>query len=364
MAEKITLKVGGRIHEGWTSVEVNRSLETIAGSFSLGVTERYPGLQARFAIAPGMGCSLAIGGETVITGHIDDVEPSYDSGAHAIAFRGRDATGDLVDCSALVEGGGRWMGQGLETIAAAICKPFGIPVSVKASLGQPLREFHLQTGETAFEAIERMAKAYGVLPVSNGLGGLVFTRAGSGGAQSALTLGGNILKARGMFSHKDRFSRYIVLAQAAGDDYVDPSITVGGHGEATDPGVGRYRPLIIVADMPDLNANYQRRAQWEASVRAGRARKSSISVQGWRDDAGRLYRPNTMVKVDDDFTGIHDTLLISGVKLSLSNAGTVAELTVTRREAFDVIPLPAENYFDSKGNGHLMPVPQSKSGAL
>lgn len=336
---EVLLQIGARAYGGWKSVEIIRSIETISGGFTLGVTERWPGQQVVAAIAPDDDCGLAVDGETIITGHVDNVAPEYDANHHEVKVRGRDATGDLVDCSLLDKF--QWLSAAtILDIAGDICKPFGIKVSSTVPPQGAFINFTWQPGETVFEMIDRLAATEGVLPTSDGKGGLVFTRAGTAGAQAKLKLGNNILGARGHFSGEGRFSRYVVLGQSSGSAFIDPASSAGGRGEAFDPGVHRYRPLVILPTYTEAGSIYQSRAQWEATVRLGRAWRAVITVQGWRDDAGALWKPNTTVPVEDEFLGIKDTLLIPTVKLNIDERGETADLTVTRREAFDIKPLP------------------------
>ena len=69
---EVELRIDDRIYGGWKTVRVRRSIETIAGTFSLSVSEHWPGQQSLKAILPGQKCR----GETVITGYIDDVAPA------------------------------------------------------------------------------------------------------------------------------------------------------------------------------------------------------------------------------------------------------------------------------------------------
>jgi alanyl-tRNA synthetase len=68
------------------------------------------------------------------------------------------------------------------------------------------------------------------------------------------------------------------------------------------------------------------RAKWEAAVRLGRSWSADITVQGWRDGAGKLWQPNTLAQVDDDFLAMHSELLISAVRNTLDEQGTLTEL--------------------------------------
>jgi len=353
MSDEVLLVTGGKAYGGWTALEAPRSLETIAGSYTLTVTERWAGRQALAAISPGDVCSLMLGNDTVITGYVDDAEPEYDKGNHKVTIRGRDATGDLVDCS-VVRNTDVFATSDPLAIAAEICQPFGI--SVRSEIALPaVRLFVLQYGETAFDALDRLCANVGALPTSDGQGGLVLTNAGMAGTRSSIALGRNIERARGKFSMRDRYSYYIVSGQSRAGDLTDPATAVADVGKATDPGVPRYRPIILQPNIelatPDL---FQRRAEWESTVRFGRAWKADVTVPGWRDDSGALWIPNTLAPVDDDFLGIHDgALLISGVKYMLNqDGGKLATLTLTRREAFTVVPMPELTTYD--------PAPQQK----
>lgn len=341
--EDVTLAVNGVEYGGWTEVEIVRSIEQIAGTFSLKVSERFPESPVSRPIRPGDECTLLIGGEVVITGHVDDVDISHDAASHEVTVRGRDATGDLVD-SAAVHEPGEWSERRLDRIAADLAKPFGISVRAAADVGKPFPKFRLEEGETAFEAIERMCRQRAILPVSDGKGGLVLTRRGTARAPAALVLGLNIKAASGSFSDRERFQRYIVKAQQSGNDFLSGEAAASPKAEASDPAIARYRPAIVLAEEQGDGATLAERAKWEASVRAGRARRGEITVQGFRAGGagGRLWNPNQIVSVEDEFLGINADMLIATVAFRLTGAdGRVSVLSVARPEAFDLIELPA-----------------------
>jgi len=366
--EDVQLTIGQRVYGGWESIDITRSIESVAGSFSLTVSERWPAQQVRAEVRQFDACKVSIGGVTVISGYVDDVEPSYDKGAHSVRVSGRDKTGDLVDCSAIWTSTALTFGQRFNADVVAliteICKPFSIPVVSQVSGLKPIPEFALHPGQTAFEAISQLASFAAVLPISDGNGSLILTRAGLGGSNTQLKLGGNVLKATGKFSAKDRFKTYTILGQANGGDNISLDLVIGGIGTATDAGVPRYRPLVIIADFMAVgNDAYQRRAQWEATVRAGRAYYATYTVHGWHDANGRLWTPNALAPVDDDWLALHDRLLISSVHLSKSSSGTTAELTVTRKQSFDLLPMPVgSGFYDATPSGNNVAPPAPGGG--
>lgn len=146
-SETVTLTVGGRRHDGWTSVGVTRAIDTLCGEFTLGLTEGWADRPAAFDLEAGAACTVAVAGETVITGYIDRLSPSIDANGHAIEISGRDRAGDLIDCSAIAKPGS-WSNTSIEAIASELAKPFGITVTAKASTGPKLKRFALQQSES------------------------------------------------------------------------------------------------------------------------------------------------------------------------------------------------------------------------
>jgi prophage tail gpP-like protein len=355
MKDVVNLKIGGKIYSGWTAVSIERQLGAPSGSYSLAVSERWPGSKAVHRIAPNQACQLSIDDTALITGWTDEIGPTYDASSHSVSVRGRDRTADLVDCSAIVMGSGSWNGVSVMTIARQLLAPFGITVrSAVAETDKVLGGHSIQMGETVWECLERALRLYGVTAMSDGLGNLLLTIPGAGPALSEVRLGGTILGASGMFSGKDQFSDYWIIGQFPGtsDTYSDPRIPNGACGHASDPTVGRYRPLIVSVECNTSEIDFlPKRALWEAASRAGKARSASIRVQGWRDSKGKLYQPNSMIRVEDDFLGIHESLLISGTRFTLDDGGKAADLKLGRLGAFIAEPLPDQAPFENSGAG-------------
>jgi prophage tail gpP-like protein len=345
----VNLNIGALAYGGWEGISINRTLEAVAGSYELKVTERWAGQQSKAQIAPGQAASLAIDGKPVITGHADDVVAEYDDKTHDITITGRDAAGDLIDCSAIPAPGtmGVWFNVPLLTIAKALCDPFRIPVSADVDTGPPLRIFKIELGESVFTALDRLARLRQVLCVSDGEGAIKFTRAASGVAHSAIKLGQNIKKGRSRFSWRERFSDYVVIGQIPGSDLIDPEFSTGMRGTAKDPGVTRYRPKLIMDDLIDASFDlYQKRAQWEAAVRAGRSRRIIETVNGWYDAQGALWQPNDTVEVADDYLASYGSFLVSGVRQTYNDSdGELSELTITPVASFLAQPMgPMADY--------------------
>lgn len=330
------LKVGGSYYGGWTSLSVTRSIEQIAGTFSLDVTERWPGSSLQRVIRPGEACQLLLDGHPVIDGYIDDVEPESDKQSHTVRISGRDKTADLVDCSAIHKSG-QWKGAKLESIARDLLKPFGIGLKVETATGAAIDSWNIEEGESVFECLSRAARLKAVLLVSDAEGNLVITRASKTQISDALVEGQNILTSTGKFSWKDRFSHYIVKGQSKATDDFFGDHAAQVQARVKDEVVSRYRPLVVVAEDHAHAASARDRAEWERNVRMGRACRATITVQGWSRPGGDLWQPNTLVHVASPSLSVDAELLIAGCTWRLDERGTVTQIAVARREAFDLV---------------------------
>ena len=205
--------------------------------------------------------------------------------ATSFRVRGRDTTGDLVDCSAATQPG-EWRDARLEEIATALCEPFGIRCfGAKSDTGEPFARFRIEEGESVFEAIDRACRFRAVLPQSDGTGGLILGGPSRDRASVRLERGVNILAGSARSSWLSRYSDYSLKGQQAGglDGFTAEQVA---HVSATarDPGVNRYRPLTIIGEQSQAEAEAQARVQWEANVRAASAQpRCATRCQGWTE---------------------------------------------------------------------------------
>lgn len=334
------LRVSGVRYSGWTELRLTRSMEQLAHSFSVGLTDQWNEDAEPIPVEAGDECVVLVNGLPVTTGYVDDDSLSYDAKNRVIGFSGRSKTCDLVDCSAIYKTG-QWKKAKLLRIATDLCAPFGITVSTNVNLGKAFTNpgYSIQEGETGFDCLARAARARGVLMFTDGDGNLVFDRVGSEIINTVLKRGVNIVRGSKKNSWKDRFSQYIIKAQSAGNDDAFGRTSAALKRTADDDGVTRYRPMIVLADTEDSGTELQKRANWERNVRAGKAKELEYTVLDWEHDDG-LWEPNKLVRVFDPDARVDDKLLISSVTYSRSNSGTTTSLSVTIPQAYSIEPLP------------------------
>lgn len=342
----VELYLGGRIFSGWESVRVSRSLEAVAGQFSLGVSLR-PGDEAG-QLGPGRAMRLAIDGDTVITGYVDERDRVIEAKARTIRLNGRDKTGDLVDCAA-IHASGQWRGRPLAAIASDLCRPFGVAVRWQVpdpAAARAFAQWQLEPGETVYENLTRAARHRGVLMTSTPAGELLFTQAGQTVLETPLVLGENLLRIEAKDSWKDRFSLWRLLGDSAagGGDWgeqLDAEQTTAVRVELADAAIDRYRPTVLLADDNLDGVGGRERVRFEQRRAMAHGQPVRARVQGWRHGQG-LWLPNVLVRVQAADAGLADrTLLVTAVELVLDDEeGTVAELTLMPRAGFDLLAQP------------------------
>lgn len=349
---ELNLFLGTQIFSGWKSINVTRSIEHVAGQFTLGVTVARGDDPA--LLTPGPACQLEIDGQRIITGYVDAVERVIDATTHTITLTGRDKTGDLVDCAAMYKGG-QWRSATLEKIANDLCAPFGVGVIWEAEgkdAAAPFKVWQIEPSETVFENLARAARHRGIIITSNPDGDLVFTKAG---AQSiaVLSLGKEIQRLQTTQSWAERFSLYRIQGDnAAGGLWGETQTaaqTSGIKKDTADGEITRYRPTIILSDDNLTAKTGAARGDWERRRAMAHGQPVTVTLTTWQTPGGDIWQPNRLVTINAPGESLNNAeLLIVSVSLTLDESGEHAELQLMPRDGFDE---PAQK--ESKNNGGL-----------
>lgn len=333
----VRLTVDGEDWGGWQGYRISLGMQ-LAGTFELRLTERWAGQESRRTLRVGAPCTLHYNGQPLITGFLDSISPSYDAESHTLTVAGRDATADLVDCSAPST---QWIGRSLADVARELSAPFGIKVIDQARALTPFRSFKPNEGDTLFEALDQAARMRGVLLLTDGLGSLVISRAGHDRAHDPLVLGENVLAASATNDLRDVFAYYLLKGQQSGDDWLPSELAAAVQASARDARIKRHRPLTLIADGPLDDATARERVMWERNLRWGRSQSIQYRMVGHLQSNGAPWRPNQRVSIFDPYQFLDgEERLISDVTYSLDDQGERTELTVMPRAAFEMAELP------------------------
>ena len=340
--ESVGLAIAGRKWTGWTSVDVDRALDQAAGAFELSLTTRQAADPVPLDLVPNVRCVLYAGYDPLLDGVIDSVHVSESDKDLTVSVTGRSRTARLIKNS-IRASAGELRGLTVLQIARKLAKPYDVDVVLSPGVdeGPAVDCVLLQPGESVFESIERICRERGFLLTDNASGQLVLTRVNTEAWASPLIYGvAPVLSWDYTADASERYTEYRVVGQRAGSDAAfgrDVSRCLGVAYDrqwTTDTNI-----LTIRAEGQADNAACQRRAEWEAAVRAGKATQLTVRVHGWRMGDGRLWQPNLLTHVGYPRARVDRNLLIASVRLGQTEEGEIAELGLSPPCAFTPEPL-------------------------
>ncbi|MEE9159935.1 MAG: hypothetical protein V3U60_16310 [Gammaproteobacteria bacterium] len=325
----IELQIDGQLYSGFVNATVARSVTTLAGTFSIGMTAQ----QGRvFPVTLGSAVVIFVDETQVINGFVETIDVDYDSESHSIVVGGRDRTADFID-SSVGAVSGLQPGITLTELIRRTLDSMGLDeIQVVTEVGsEPFDEFELapEIDQTGDEFIEPFTRARTVLATTDGKGNIVLTRAGEQSAPGAIkqkvgAKDNTVLSASLALDTTERFSRYTVKSQdvfSRETEGLDLDTAIDVVGAAADSEIRTSRNLTIEAEENLITiSDVESRAEWEANIARAKGTQAEFVVRGYSVN-GKLWEPNQKVAVDDDFLDIRSTMLIESVVYELSLSG-------------------------------------------
>jgi prophage tail gpP-like protein len=342
----VYLEIDGTRFTGWKRLSVTKSLEKMCGTFSF-TASAIAGKP--FPIKMRTQCKILIEDVPVINGWIEKIDVQLESDEHEITVSGRDRTNDLVDS------------QPDPTIE------FRPPVTLKQMVEKMLEKLNLtdiqvidnfelkplkdietdSIGTTAFDFLEKYAKKRQVLLTTDGYGNIVFQRSTGSLMQTVLSTErdtrGEILTSSVTYDDSKRFNLYNASASGnAGSAAIfgkefAPAEIANQSGQAIDKEIRNSRIYYFQPDDNQENPEAENRAAWEANFRKANAMIYKCDVQGFipTKDSDKIWQPNYLIHVIDEFADINTPLLITEVTYSQSiDEGSKTSLTCKWEKSF------------------------------
>jgi len=304
--DKIQLKVKNNLYQGWESVRIKKSMQSIAHTFSM---EIFKGDQVQ--ITNNDLLEILVNGKIFFTGYLDSYNLDISSTKKPLQISGRSRAMDLVDCN--IEDNKQYNNINILQIIADLIAPFDIKVSTSLSLSV-IEKFNTKTGETYFNAINRLCKQTNTLPISDNLGNIVIIK-------NANNISSNTLKDEDFKSLKlqkrysNRFKKYTYKKETAIIQAVD--------GIVQDVEVERFRPFVGNNNEDKTNIDM---ANWKKSNDISKSISLSGSVLGWNEEI------NTIKKLDTEL--VKESYLIKDIEYIKNNNGTISDITFVDKNLF------------------------------
>lgn len=333
-ADKVELLIGGNLHGDWSSYEIDSDLLTPADGWqvSLGMGD---GVMPE-DVALGAPVKVLVGGEVVLTGSVDEIDHPVSKAAHTFSMSGRDLAADLVDCSAPIFTAKH---VSLKQLAAKIVSSFHIKIRIAADTTRTREKVSIEPGDSAWDALARAAEANGLWPWFEPDGTLVIGGPDYSTPEVATLIlrrdgkGNNVLSLGKHESMHGRYSEVTVYGQTPGTDTEQGKNNQ--RGVASDTGMTRYRPKIVIDHECDSPAVARDRARKLIADSRLNGLTFTAVVKGHRIDApgqdsdGKLWQPLQRVRVISEPHGTDRVFFLMARKFSRNRQdGTRTVLTL------------------------------------
>jgi len=371
MENEIFLEINGIRYRGFESISVSKSMEAFTGQFSFTSSVNEIVVNGERVIENPIKAQdvarIFIDDELIITGTVETLNISYDAASHVISVGGRDKTGDLVDSSAKETA---YKEKSFPRLIEIVLKEHGfndikvinnVPDiqtldSVAASPnsnGFTENVVTAEFGQSIFQFLDTYARKLQVLLTTDPDGNIVITREGSQNSGGAListfsNRNNNILTANIDINTGDRFNVVEYSSQSL-ENNIGSVFPTGSSKDV----VIRATRTISINNSESTNSEYlSELAKWSVNVRRAKGERYNCRFQGYYNDAGLIWKQNTLVQVIDDKCQLNGTFLIQGVTYSKSLEGSFTDLVIVNQGAFTLdvdkaVRLSNSNQFSS-----------------
>lgn len=308
--EIVTISAGGRLFTAWTRVMVRASFQDAARSFQIDAAAEGGPSALAWTFKAGTEIKIFFNSDLVCAGYVDRYQPKIEGHERASAsISGRSKSQDMIDTSAKHDTG-HFKNKTPDEIGKELDK-FGVGVTTDEKL-EKVPVCRITPGESPHRVIEKLCRDQGVFAVGQADGSIKITKAGKG-RHSGIKEGHNMLAGDADHNFANRHSEVTVRGQrpfGSGEDALQIE------GIARDAQMKRYRPIIVVQDADTDKKRAKKRAASHRDREAGNSLKANVTVQGFRDDGGKVWEPGFLTFTESPFLDVRQDMAIETVTFS------------------------------------------------
>jgi len=336
--DEVAVLIDGRRFRFWDKVRITRTIDSMdTVEFGAPFDHTAPGFRDTFRPFSFKPVAITVGGEPLFTGTMVAVSPTIDNGQRTVAVSGYSLPGVLNDCTPPASSFPlEFNGQTLKDIASAVAEPFGLSVDFQGEPGAVFERVACEPGKKALAFLAELAKQRNLIISSTERGKLLFWQSKDAGKSVAKLQQGvaPVLSVTPFFSPQEYYSHITGI---------EP-VTVGLEGSqytVKNPRLqGVTRPITFNA--PDTEgADVKAAVEAKAGRMFGNMVAYSIRVATWRDPSGKLWAPNTTIKLTAPDAMVYDEyeFVIRSVQFERESAAATATLDLVIPGSFNgVIP--------------------------
>lgn len=292
--DEVAILIDGKRFRFWDKVRITRSIDTMdTVEFGAPFDSEAPGFRETFRPFSFKTVVITVGGTPLFTGTMVAVNPVVENAQKVISVSGYSLPGVLNDCTSPASSFPlEYDNQGLREIATALAAPFGISVDFQADQGAVFERVASEPGKKVLAFLTELAKQRNLIISSSSRGKLIFLQSAESGQPVARLQQGSapVLSVTPFFSPQEYYSHITgiepVVVGLAGSQFTVKNPRL----------LGVTRPLTFNA--PDtLDADVKAAVEAKAGRMFGSMASYSVRVATWRDPNGKLWEPNTLIKL-------------------------------------------------------------------
>lgn len=333
--DEIAIRIEGKVFRGWTASNITRNINTVADAFAFTLPYDPTDSELVDKTRPYSyrRADLFIGGELYIAAQAIKWSPSKRTSQSMMTIDARTKAGHTIECMAQ-QSALELTGLRLSQIAERVMTPYGadlVPLFFDGD-SDIFPKVRKEITSTDFDFLSGLAAQKGFMITSSDTGQMAFIRAAINGKPVFRFIEGEspLENISASFDGSSVFSTLTAVTESAG--------TPGPSSSLDNPLVPIYRPLVFSAD--DLESgNLDSALKWRRSKALADSAPLSITVTGWRNQYGQLWRENMVGTVQAPSVAIftETSYIVSGVSLQKDeNQGNVAVLTMVLPQAYSL----------------------------
>ena len=297
MTEVVQIEIGGKAWRFWSDFEINTGLDSYS-TVAFTAPHEPQRREFREAFRPFAYTPVTVGlagGEKLFNGTMLPPAPTFDEESSRVAVQCYSKPGVLLDSDApasLLPFESR--GLTIKQIADRLCQPFGIAVVMAddAQPGAPFKRVKQKLDGKVQDYLVSLAQQRGLILSDNGRGNLVILRSRPVGQPVAALEEGAapVTSVSSTFNASDYYSEITGVTS-------QKMYATGARVTERNPRpmTGIRCQTVVLDDTEKADAPAAVRARMGRMF--GNAFSVSVEVPTWRDPAGRLWRPNTTIKL-------------------------------------------------------------------
>lgn len=334
--DEVAIRIDGTIFRGWTAESINRSMNTIADSFSFTAPFNPDDPESRFldphTFYP---CDLFIGGKKYIAGRIEKVDPDAQKDSTTRTIECRSLSAVIIDCPSLQQKVS-YFNLSLKEISEIILKPYGIQIEFRetpdgrenAKFTNTKRNFK----DKIFSFLQSLGKRRGFVLNSTRDGNIKYDHANIDGKPIMQLVEGQypLTKVSASYDSTKRFSDFKAVSQKRGRPGISETVK--------DTSIPIHRPTIIDSKF-STKGDIKTAAEWARSRALAASSPVTVTVGTWRDNNGDTIKENNIVTLFAPKISVYNEtrFLIEKVSPQNGSGGKMAVLTLVLPQAYTTV---------------------------